>query len=116
MKTTRLLFLVPALFLQLACGSNNPANNTGQQGIMANGVCYLNGQPTSQSACAYSTGATTQSCNGNYYQCSNGIQAGISGCTPGSCVTNSYTPDTCKGYPNLYTTTNGQTLTPVTCI
>jgi hypothetical protein len=112
MKLYRILFLVPALLLQLGCGNSSTPSST-NNAYMSNGVCYLNGQPTAQTACTYSATGNSQLCSGTYYQCNQGTQYGAQGCQPGNCTAN---PDNCRGLPNLYTLSQySQTLTPVTC-
>jgi len=117
MKLFRLLIIVPALFLQIGCGSNNSSNPNGQYYMGANGTCMgPGGQAVAPSYCSSAYNGGSQVCQGNYFYCQGGIQTGQ--CTPGQCTAS---PDNCRmGNPFMYMAIAGPSgqMTPgqpVTC-
>ncbi len=116
MKVYRLLIIVPALLLQVACGSNSSNNPSNPYYMTANGCTSSGGQIMPQSYCQQNglTGAgPSQVCQGTYYYCPNGPQNCAS--MPNSMGTcyGSGAQDNCRqGNPYMYT----QNMQPVTCL
>lgn len=104
MKLFRLLIIVPALFLQIGCGSNN-SNPNGSYYMGTNGTCMSTGGqavPTSYCSSAYGAGAISQSCVGIYQWCPNGSTgtgySGYSGGGSAGCQTGQCYGSNCSGY------------------
>ncbi len=109
MKLFRLLIIVPALFLQLGCGSNS-SNPSSQYYMGSNGSCMsTGGQVVPSSYCSSAYGAygagQSQVCQGSYLYCANG---------PGSCIQGQCTaqPDNCGGHQGMFT----PSMQPVNCL